>query len=46
VDGSGDLQIPYSLSQYAYVMVPDESTVEKAVELFRQVSSGETAVQP
>ena len=43
VDGSGDLQIPYSLSQYAYVMVPDMDTVYRARELFRQVCAGETA---
>ncbi|MBR2832764.1 MAG: LCP family protein [Oscillospiraceae bacterium] len=43
VDGDGDLQIPYSLSQYAYVMVPDMDTVHRASELFRQVYAGEQA---
>ena len=46
VDGTGDSQIPYSMSQYAYVMVPDESTVETAKSLIAQVYNGETVVAP
>lgn len=41
VTGTGDSQIPYSMSQYAYVMWPDESTVAHAQELMRQVRDGE-----
>ena len=41
VTGTGDSQIPYSMSQYAYVMWPDESTVAYAKELMRQVRDGE-----
>ncbi len=46
VDGTGDSQIPYSMSQYAYVMVPDESTVETAKSLIAQVYNGETVTAP
>ena len=41
VDGFGDSQIPYSMSQHAYVMQPDFSTVEKAKELIQSVLDGE-----
>ncbi|MBQ8307151.1 MAG: LCP family protein [Blautia sp.] len=41
VDGTGDTQVPYSMSQAAYVMVPDMSTVEHAKELMDQVLRGE-----
>lgn len=41
VSGWGDSQKPYSMSQYAYVMWPDEATVEKAQELMRMVKDGE-----
>lgn len=37
VDGTGDNQKPYSMSQNAYVMVPDMATVEKAKDLMRKV---------
>ena len=46
VDGTGDSQIPYSMSQYAYVMVPDESTVETAKELIQTVLDGEIVSDP
>lgn len=46
VDGTGDSQIPYSMSQYAYVMVPDESTVATAKSLIAQVYAGETVTAP
>lgn len=46
VDGTGDTQKPYSMSQAAYVMIPDYSTVDKAKEMMRQVRDGETIVQP
>lgn len=41
VDGTGDSQVPYSMSQKAYVMVPDQSTVETAKQMIRQVYAGE-----
>lgn len=41
VDGTGDKQKPYSMSQTAYVMVPDYTTVDKAKELMEQVRNGE-----
>lgn len=44
-DGTGDTQKPYSMSQAAYVMVPDTTTVEKAKELIRKVQNGETVTQ-
>lgn len=42
VDGTGDTQVPYSMSQAAYVMVPDQSTVDRAKELMQQVRNGES----
>lgn len=45
VDGTGDTQKPYSMSQNAYVMVPDESTVEHAKSLMQQVRDGGTLTQ-
>lgn len=41
VDGTGDSRKPYSMSAYAYVMVPDQKTVDKAKELMQQVVDGE-----
>lgn len=41
VDGTGDSRKPYSMSAYAYVMVPDQKTVDKAKELMQQVLNGE-----
>ena len=40
VDGTGDTQKPYSMSQKAYVMVPDQSTVDKAKSLMKKVRQG------
>lgn len=45
VDGTGDTQKPYSMSQKAYVMVPDYTTVDKAKELMAQVRNGEAISQ-
>lgn len=45
VDGTGDTQKPYSMSQNAYVMIPDESTVEHAKTLMAQVRNGELLTQ-
>ena len=41
VDGTGDYQIPYSMSQSAYVMQPDYETVEHAKTLIQSVLNGE-----
>ncbi len=41
VDGNGASRKPYSLSTKAYVMVPDQSTVDKAKSLIAQVKNGE-----
>lgn len=40
-NGTGATKRPYSMSQNAYVMVPDQTTVDKAKELMRQVRDGE-----
>lgn len=42
VDGTGDTQVPYSMSQAAYVMIPDQTTVDRAKELMQQVRNGES----
>ena len=44
VDGTGDKQIPYSMNQYAYVMVPDMQTVEQAKTYMAAVRNGEHPV--
>ena len=41
VDGTGDSQVPYSMSTTAYVMVPDQATVDAAVAKINQVKNGE-----
>lgn len=45
VDGTGDTQKPYSMSQNAYVMIPDESTVQKAQQMMKRVRDGEPVSQ-
>lgn len=40
-DGTGDTQKPYSMSQKAYVMIPDQTTVDKAKSLMQKVRDGE-----
>ena len=40
VDGTGASMKPYSLSTNAYVMIPDETTVEHAKMLIKQVEDG------
>lgn len=45
-NGTGDKQIPYSMSQPAYVMVPDYNTVDTAKEMIQQVKNGQTITQP
>ena len=46
VDGYGDTQVPYSLSMPAYVMIPNQDTVNVAKELIRQVYAGEVVTTP
>ena len=41
VNGTGDSQIPYSMSSYAYVMIPDQTTVDAAKAKIQQVYTGE-----
>lgn len=40
VDGTGDSQVPYSMSQRAYVMVPDQSTVDTAKQMIQDLYDG------
>ncbi|MCD8380477.1 MAG: LCP family protein [Lachnospiraceae bacterium] len=46
VDGTGSSQIPWSMSVSAYVMIPDESTVNTAKALMQAMLSGEVIEQP
>ena len=39
-DVTGDTQKPYSMSQKAYVMIPDQTTVDKAKTLMKKVREG------
>ena len=39
-DGTGDTQKPYSMSQKAYVMIPDQTPVDKAKTLMKKVREG------
>ena len=39
-DGTGDTQKLYSMSQKAYVMIPDQTTVDKAKTLMKKVREG------
>ena len=41
VDGTGDYQIPYSMGQEAYVMWPNEETLNRAKTLINAVLAGE-----
>ena len=45
-DGRGDSQVPYSMSQEAYVMVPDKTTVAAAKHMIAQVYGGLTVTKP
>ena len=42
VNGTGDSRRPYSMSTNAYVMIPDQETVDTAIEKIHQVMNGET----
>ena len=41
VDGTGDTRRPYSLSTGAYVMIPNQETVDAAIAMMNQVKNGE-----
>lgn len=41
VDGTGDTRRPYSMSETAYVMIPDQATVDAAIAKINQVKNGE-----
>ncbi len=43
-DGKGASKKPYSLSERAYVLIPDETTIAKAQRLMEQVRKGEIPV--
>lgn len=45
VSGSGDTQIPWSMGMPAYVMWPDQNTVDTAKTLMSQVRNGEMIQQ-
>ena len=45
VNGTGATEKPYSMSQKAYVMVPDYTTVDKAKSLMEKVRNGEVVTQ-
>lgn len=45
VNGTGDSRKPYSSSSNAYVMIPDEETINHAKELMNQVKNGKTVTQ-
>ena len=42
VTGTGAEKVPYSMSQSAYVMIPDQESVDKAIDLIQQVYAGAT----
>ena len=41
VNGTGDYKVPYSMSSEAYVMIPDQTTVDAAKAKIQQVYNGE-----
>jgi len=41
VNGTGDMRVPYSMSETAYVMIPDQSTVDAAKAKIDMVYQGE-----
>ena len=41
VEGYGDSRVPYSMSTAAYVMIPDQETVDAAIAKINQVKNGE-----
>ena len=46
VDGTGDSQVTYSQGMRAYVMIPDQETVDTAKDLIRRVMDGEVVTAP
>lgn len=45
VNGTGATEKPYSMSQKAFVMVPDYNTVDKAKSLMEKIRNGEVVTQ-
>ena len=41
VTGTGDYQVPYSMNETAYVMIPDTQSVDYAKSLIQKVKNGE-----
>lgn len=41
VNGTGASKVPYSLTTPAYVMIPDQSTVDTAIAMMQKVAKGE-----
>ena len=41
VDGTGGNEKPYSMSANAYVMIPDQTTVDKAIQLMTRMNNNE-----
>ena len=39
--GTGSQAVPYSMSQQAYVMIPDQASIETAKKMIEQVYDGE-----
>lgn len=45
VDGTGGNEKPYSMSSNAYVMIPDQATVDKAIQLMTRMDNNEVLTQ-
>ena len=45
-DGRGSSQIPYSMSVYAYVMIPNQETVDQAKRMIAAMENNEIITQP
>lgn len=45
VDGTGGNEKPYSMSANAYVMIPDQATVDKAIQLMTRMNNNEVLTQ-
>ena len=45
-DGQGASRIPYSMSAYAYVMIPNQDTVDRAKNMIAAMENNEIITQP
>ena len=45
-DGKGASRIPYSMSVYAYVMIPNQDTVDRAKSMIQAMENNELITQP